>query len=167
MKQLFIVIAVFFLPFTSFCQDITGLWTGSMYNDSTGQSLPYELFITKDHGKFTGFSQTWFVINNKKCFGIKKIKIRVAKDGKVVMQDETLIEHNYPVDPDKNVTQLNVLSLVENTGEAVMEGPFATNTSRAYSALTGHINVKKVTPSNESTLMQFLQKTGDGIAAAK
>jgi hypothetical protein len=169
MKQFILALAVLCCPLIGFCQDITGLWTGTMYNDSTKQSLPYEIFITKDNGKYTGFSQTWFVVNDKKCFGIKKIKVHVAKDGKVVMQDEALIEHTYPIAPDKNVNQLNVLDLVAIAGETTMDGPFATRRTKEFTSLTGRITIKKVTASNESSLMQYLQKSGidNGIAAAK
>ena len=66
MKALIQIMVALCCPMMVFCQDITGLWKGTMYNDSTKQSLPYEIFITKDNGKLTGYSHSWFLINEKK-----------------------------------------------------------------------------------------------------
>jgi hypothetical protein len=165
---LYITFALCF-PITSFCQDITGLWKGTMYNDSTKQSLPYEIVINKENGKYTGFSHSWFAINGKQYYGIKKIKVRVAKDGKIIIQDAALIDNNYPVSPDKNVSQLNVLDLSNSGTEIILVGPFVTNRTKNYNELTGHINIKKVNPLSESVLMEYLQKNGgdNGLTAVK
>ena len=157
MKMLYLL-AILCCPTFTFCQDITGLWKGTMLNDATKQSQPYEIFISKDKGKYTAYSHTWFVINDKKYYGIKKIKVRVAKDGKIIMLDAELVENNYPLTPNKNVLQLNVLDLANNGDDAVLDGLFVTNRSKDYDELTGHINVKKVSQLSQSDLMQYLQK---------
>ena len=145
-------------PIFVFCQDITGLWKGTMYNDSTRQSLEYEIVISKKHGKYTGFSHTWFMLNDMKYYGIKKINIRVAKDGKIIMQDAKLVEENYPILPNKNVYQLNVLDLAIAGDESTLNGLFVTNRSKYHKELTGRINIKKVNPQSESELVHYLQK---------
>lgn len=147
-------------PLFVLCQDITGLWKGTIINDSSSQKLAYEIFITKNHGKLSGYSQTWFVIDEKMYYGIKKINIRIAKDGKIVMQDGGLVENNYPLQPNKNVIQLNVLSLHTNKNETTLDGIFVTNTSKSYIGLSGKISITKIiAPLSESTgLMQYLQK---------
>ena len=160
MKYLVLAIVAFCSPVVVFCQDITGFWTGTLYNDFTQQSLPYEVFISKKNGKYTGFSQTWFLIDEKKYYGIKKINVRIAKDGKIVMQDALMIENNYPIGSNKNVVQLNVLDLVTHDNETTLDGLFVTNRSRSYSDLTGRINLKRVSASNESSLAQYIRKGG-------
>ena len=150
------------LTFSVFCQDITGLWKGTLYNDDSKQSLDYEVYISKEKGKLTGFSHTWFLINEKKYYGIKKLKVHIAKDGKIILQDEALVENNYPVAPNKNIFQLNVLDLYSLDDEIVLEGPFVTNATKAFKELTGHTNIKKVNILSTSDLMQFLDKnSGD------
>jgi len=160
MKYLFYTIIAICSPLIVFCQDITGLWKGTMYNDSTKQYLPYEVVISKEKGKYTGFSHSWFLVDGKKYYGIKKIKVHVAKDGKIVIQDAELIDNNYPAGPDKNVYQLNVLDLTNNNTETSLNGPFVTNRTKEYTQLTGQINIKKVSLTTESELMSYLQKTG-------
>jgi hypothetical protein len=160
MKKYMTVAALFLFPLFISAQDITGLWKGTMYNDSTKQTLPYEILIKKEKGKYAGFSQSWFQIGDKTYYGIRKVKINVAKDGKIVIKDAALIENNYPVQPDKNVCQLNVLDLVSRDNENILDGLFVTNLTKQYNELTGHINVKKVNMFTESSLMQYLQKKG-------
>lgn len=160
MKYLIYTLVAICSPMIAFCQDITGLWKGTMYNDSTKQALPYEVYITKDNGRYTGYSHSWFLINDKQYYGIKKVNVRVAKDGKVVIQDAVLVDNNYPVAPDKNVSQLNVLDLSGTGTEPTLDGPFVTNRTKQYTVLTGHISVKKVSPLSESALMTYLQKNG-------
>ena len=168
MKYFIPTLVAICLPVFAFCQDITGLWKGTMFNDSTQQSLPYEMVITKEKGKYTGYSHSWFMVDGQKYYGIKKINVRVAKDGKILIQDAALIENNYPGGPDKNVSQLNVLDLAAGN-ESILDGPFVTNRTKAYTELTGHINVKKVSMSSPSELLSYLQKSGrdNSITALK
>lgn len=169
MKYLILAVTALSFPVVVFCQDITGLWTGTLYNDSTQQSLPYEIFIRKDKGKYSGFSQTWVLVDEKKYYAIKKINIRIAKDGKVIIQDAALTENNYPSSPDKNVIQLNVLNVVNEDNETSLNGVFVTNRSKYYRELTGRIDLKRTSVSIAGGLMQYVQKNGSGaeITAAK
>src|SRR5688500_13912384 len=109
MRNFAIIFLALLLPLFGISQDITGIWKGSLFNDSTKKTLDYELVISKEKGKYTGLSYTWFEINEKKYFGIKKVKVNVAKDGKIVILDSELIENNYPETEDKTALQLNIL----------------------------------------------------------
>ncbi len=105
MKYFIPLVVAICCPVFAFCQDITGLWKGSMFNDSTQQFLDYEIVISKEKGKLTGYSRTSFVLDNQKYYGVKKMNVRVAKDGKIIMQDMKIVENNYPGGPNKNMIQ--------------------------------------------------------------
>ena len=154
-------------PLFVFCQDITGLWKGSMFNDSTQQFLDYEIVISKEKGKLTGYSHTSFVLNNQKYYGVKKINVRVAKDGKIVMQDAKILENNYPGGPNKNMIQLNVLDLANSGDETFLDGRFVTNLYKDHQAFTGRLSIKKVDPLSQSDLMLYLQKNTEDFTVAK
>ena len=161
MKTLLIAFAALFFPIIVFCQDITGLWSGTMSKDSTGQPLPYEVFISKDKGKYTGYSQTVFLIDGEKYYTIKKIWVKIAKDGKIVMKDAVLKENNNP-SLVKHIKQLNVLDLVSNTSETALDGLFVTSPTKKYNEVLGRVNLKKTNTFAESSLMRYLQKnSGD------
>ena len=167
MKNFTLIVVALCCPIFVFCQDITGLWKGTIFNDSTKQSLDYEIVISKKNGRYSGFSHTWFVVDDKKYYGIKKINVRVAKDGKIIMQDASLVEDNYPILPSKNIKQLNVLDLANNGDETVLNGLFVTNRTKDFHEHTGRINIKRVNPLSQSYLMQFLEKkNGDNVLAA-
>lgn len=155
MKYVIYIMVVLCCPLTSLCQDITGLWKGTLINDETKQSLPYEILISKEKGKYTGYSHTWFIINDQKYYGVKKINIRIAKDGKVVIQDADLVDNNYPTPPYKKVRQLNVLDL---SGDALLDGQFFTNSTTELKEVTGHISIQKTSLFAQSDLMEYLHK---------
>ena len=170
MKALIHIIVALCCPMMVFCQDITGLWKGTMYNDSTKQSLDYEIVVNKIKGKLTGFSHTSYVLNDQKYYSIKKIDVRIARDGKIVFQDAKMLENNYPAQQYKNVIQLNVLDLANSGNESFMDGIFVTNRSKEYQAVTGRMSIKKVnTLVVKSELMDYLQKYSDeeDLTAAK
>lgn len=146
MKYLIPILVALCIPTLAFCQekDITGLWKGAIYNDNTRQSYQYEVYIHKDKGKYQGYSQTWYLIDGKTYYGIKKLKVSIARDGKVVIQDAGLVENNYPVAPPKNVFQLNVLDFSNTGTESFLNGDFVTNRTKDYDELTGKTNLTKV-----------------------
>lgn len=162
MKLMKLMLLAFCCPVSVFCQDITGLWTGTLYNDSTQQYHQYEIGISKENGKYTGFSHTWFMIDNKRYFGVKKLKVRIAGDGKIVIEDGDLLLNNYPVQPNKNVRQLNVLNLETNGNETAMNGPFVTNRTKEFSPLTGQVSLKKKSNISQSDLVPHLQNISKG-----
>ncbi|MFM6926354.1 MAG: hypothetical protein ACKOU7_12685 [Ferruginibacter sp.] len=160
MKAFIQIMVVLCCPMMAFCQDITGLWKGTMYNDSTKQSLDYEIVVTKVKGKLTGFSRTSYNLNNQNYFSIKKIDVRIARDGKIVFQDAKMVVNNYPDQQNKNIIQLNVLNLAKSGEESIMDGIFVTNRSKAYQSFTGRMSIKKVNPLlAQSDLWKYLQNS--------
>lgn len=158
MKYFVPLMAAICCPLFVLCQDITGLWKGTMINEISKQSLDYEIVISKDKGKITAYSHTWFVIDDKKYYGVKKLNVRIAKDGKIVLQDAKLLDNNYPIAPYKEVLQLNVLDLASHGSESTLNGLFVTNRTRHFKELTGTINIKKVSPFSKSDLLSYLQQ---------
>lgn len=169
MKNILYAMLIFCCPFPAFSQDISGLWKGTIYSNDTHQSYQYEIVINKEKGKYSGFSQTWYTINEKRYYGIKKVKIRVANDGKVVIQDAELVENNYPTPPPKNIYQLNVLDLANLDAESKLTGPFVTNRTKEYAELTGQISLKRISLTGQPDLAQYLQqnKIDNTLTASK
>ncbi len=156
-----IIVLFIFLPFKLLSQDITGLWQGTLYNDTTKQYYRYEIGISQNKkGKLSGFSHTWFLLEDMQFYGVKKLKIRKAGDGKIIIEDDGLIANNYPVSPAKHVRQLNVLSFSANDSEMMLSGPFSTNRTKQYSSLTGNVEVKRKTNFRQSALIPHLQELG-------
>ncbi len=157
MKPFKLFLAALCCPIAVFCQDITGLWTGTIFNDSSKQYYDYEIAISKENGKYVGFSHTLFLIENRSYFGLKKIKVKIAPDGKVVLEDGELVLNNYPQQPNKTVRQLNVLTLNKEKGEEMLSGIFVTNRTKKYAALTGQVKLKKKAELSNSEYTRYFE----------
>ena len=140
-------------------QDITGLWKGNLYNDSTHKYLRYEIAISENKGRLTGYSHTFFIIDDKEYYGVKKLKIR-REDSKVILQDEKVVTNNYPVAPPKGVRQVDVLTLEMQDSIMILTGPFTTNPTKEYRSLTGSIRVQRKNDYRQSALIPHLEELG-------
>lgn len=143
-----IVIILFLFPISLFAQpsltdnDITGLWKGSLYNDTTNKYLPYEIAISHENGKLSGYSYTLFDIDGKKELGVKRIKIK-RKDDQLFMEDIALILNDYSEPPPRKVRQQSVVNLSANDTAMQMTGTWSTNRTREYRPLTGTMQLKR------------------------
>lgn len=161
-RLMFFCFVIFFstqLYAQSAAEDITGLWKGTMYNDSTQKYLRYEIAISEDKGKLSGYSHTYFILDDKEYHGVKKVRVK-RKDGKIIVEDLELIANNYPIPPAKGVRQLDVLTLEIKDGEMTLSGPFSTNRTKQYSSLTGTISVQRKADFRQSALVPHLEELG-------
>lgn len=139
MKYLFIIL---FFPLKLFAQDISGVWIGSIYNDTTRETIHYELAISEAKGKENGYSHTTFIIDNVKNIGVKSVTIK-SKDDHYYVVDDKYIYNNYPEPPAKGVKMFSFLSLSENDSAEVLSGIWRTNPTKIYRPLTGTIFLEK------------------------
>ncbi|HEY5371851.1 MAG TPA: hypothetical protein VIJ75_22940, partial [Hanamia sp.] len=139
MKFLFILL---FFSVKSYAQDVSGVWTGYMYNDTTAQKMHYELAINDTKGKGGGYSHTTFIIDSIKNIGIKSVSITV-KDGHYYVEDDKYIYNNFPEPPAKGVKMFSFLTLSENDTAEVLSGIWRTNPTKVYKPLTGTIYLEK------------------------
>jgi hypothetical protein len=158
-RQLTIIITMLFLHGSVQSQDVTGLWKGTLYNDTTKMTYWYEIAISEEKGKLTGYSHTWFILDDKQYFGIKKLKVKRVDD-KIITEDAGLISNNYPVSPAKGVKQLNVLVLNAEDSIMSLTGPFTTNRTRVYTPLTGSIRLERRNDFWQSSLIPHMQELG-------
>lgn len=138
-------------------QDITGLWKGSLYNDSAKKLLPYEIAISEEKGKLTGYSYTLFEDSGKKEIGVKRIKIK-RKDGEIIIEDVEMISNNFSVAPPKKVKVQSILALYVSDTSMEMRGRWSTNRTWEYSPLTGSLQVKRSIDFKQMALFEQLQE---------
>ncbi len=138
-------------------QDVTGLWTGFIFNDTTQLNYRYEIAISENKGKLIGYSHTYFILNDKQYHGIKKLKVKREGD-KIITEDDDLIVNNYPVPPAKGVHQLNTLKLEINDTVMVLSGLYATNKTKNFRPLTGYVHVERKRDYSQSALVPHLQE---------
>ena len=130
-----------------------------MFNDTTELNYRYEIAISEKNGKLIGYSQTFFILDGKEYYGVKKIRITIDGD-KVVTQDIKLLDNNYPIKPPKGVYVLNVLNFQTTNEVMVLKGMFSTNRTKEYAPATGYIHVEKKIEYKESPLVKQLKVLG-------
>lgn len=154
-----VVFLLFFSLKLSAQQDVTGLWRGFMYNDTTQQNYRYEIAISEEKGKLFGYSHTYFILNDQQYHGVKKLKIK--RDGdKIITEDDELIVHNYPIPPAKGVHQQNKLVLEIKDTVMILSGMYTTNRTRDFHPVTGYVHVERKKDYSQSALVPHLQELG-------
>lgn len=117
-------------------QDIAGVWTGTLYVDSTKAYLPYEMVLSEEKGKITGFSRIVFEHDGVKEVGIRDITASIVK-GQVVIVDEDFIESNFSIYVPKRIKKTMVLDLTTTDTAMVLKGTWSTNKTRIFLSATG------------------------------
>ena len=156
MKFLFLI---FLLPLKLCAQDITGVWTGTLYNDTTKQYLKYEVAISEYDGKLSGYSHTIFLIDSVENIGVKSIKIKKT-GGYYLIEDDKLIYNNYTEPPAKGVRTYSNLGLSQNDSSMILSGSWKTNTTKIYKSITGNIFLKKKRKIEETLIIPKLENLG-------
>ncbi len=153
------LLILFLLPLRLFAQepDITGLWKGFMFNDTTQQNYRYEIAISQEKGKLFGYSHQYFIVGDKEYHGVKRLKVK--RDGNEIITEEVeLIVNNYPIPPAKGVHQMNTLKLEIKGDIMILSGGYKTNRTRDYRPLTGYVHVERTNDYKQSALVPHLQE---------
>ena len=146
------------LPLKLFSQDVEGVYTGTIYNDTTHKYIPYEIAISDSKGKLSGFSHTIFVgENNMNEVGVKSLKIK-RKGDKILIQDDQLIYNNYAEPAPKGIRQYSVLNVMQGDSGLLLIGIFNTNRTKEYASLTGTIHLQKKNIITETKLIPKLDE---------
>ncbi len=142
-KQLLkLFLIVLFFPGQLFAQDITGLWKGEMYVDSTKKYLPYEISISEVKGKLVGYSHISFEENGKMETGIRDITID-RKDDQVVIEDVSLIDNSFSFIPPKNIKKTMLVTLTVDDTSMTLKGTWSTNRTKRFLSATGSVKLQR------------------------
>ena len=144
-NNIYLFILCWLLAMNSFAQqkDITGMWYGQItIIDTQTVSLPYEIAVSEEKGKLTGYSRIVFHANGKDEAGVQNISIR-REGNNIIMEDEGFIEHNFSVNPKKRVKKTMIVELTTTDSEMILEGSWSTNDTRNYRVYKGIVLLKR------------------------
>lgn len=156
-KQLLnkLLLLLLFFPVQLFAQDITGLWKGELYVDSTKKYLPYEIAISEVKGRLVGYSHITFEENGKMETGIRDIIIK-RKDDEVTIEDVSLIDNSFSFIPPKNIKKTMVLTLSTDDTVMVLKGDWSTNRTKRFLSATGSATLRRKSDFKASVLYKRL-----------
>src|SRR5215203_1534899 len=155
MKNLFFVFLL--ISITSSAQDISGLYSGTLSNDSLKMIQNYELALSEYRGKITGYSYITFVSNDTFYYGIKRIKA-TRENGELVVTDVEMLMNNYPQKADKGVHLINIIPLPKGDSILNLNGRWETTKTKKFYSISGALDLQKDNDSTHSPLIAHLKE---------
>lgn len=157
MKNLFFVL-FFCLAIKTSAQNISGIYSGTIKNDSLKMTQNYELALSEYKGKITGYSYITFVKNDTFYYGIKRIKAS-RENGNLVVEDVEMLMNNYPQKPDKGVHLINTFPLVSDS-VVDLNGTWRTTESKKHRfySIGGNMSLRRDDDSSRSALINHLKE---------
>ena len=157
MKNLFFVLLVL-TSLNTHAQNISGLYSGTLYNDTTKQTQTYELALSEYRGKITGYAYATFIVNDTFYYSIRRVKA-TKKESELLVEDEDMLANNFPVRPDKGVrriTQIPLDHLKDGDTLTTFSGIWKTTRTKAFYSLPGTMAMKRDNDSAHSSLIAHL-----------
>lgn len=170
MKNL-VLAFILLLSFQGQSQIVSGLYAGTLFNDTTKMLQKYEVALSEYKGKITGYSYTTFIVNDTFYYGIRNISA-TKKNGQLIIEDEKMITNNFPESPAKRVRRISTIPLnaVDTDTITTLSGRWHTTRTKEYYSVPGSIDLKRDDDSSQSALISHLRELkviGPAFAATR
>ncbi len=154
---------LFFLllsPVFLYGQSLTGLWTGSLSNDSNTvrKDQSFEIALTEYRGKVYGYSRSEFIVNDTLYYILKRVKGTI--DGDVCeVTDDDIIAYNFPGKLDKGVKVTSTFKRSKEDSSWHLDGTWKTNlVKKKYYAITGKVGLSEDKDLTHSKIFPHLEE---------
>lgn len=141
-------------------KSVTGLWTGTLTNDSTTarQDQSFEIALTQYKEKVYGYSRRTFIVNDTLYYVLKRVKGKVNGDVCEVTDDE-YISYNFPGQVDKGVKVTYYFHLNQHDSTWSLDGRWSTNrVKRNFYAMGGTVAMREETNLDNSKLFAHMEE---------
>jgi hypothetical protein len=157
MKNLLSVL-ILFLCLKSQSQVVTGLYSGTLFNDTTKMLQKYEVALSEYRGKITGYSYTTFVSKDTFYYGIRSVTA-TRKDGNLIIEDDKLIANNFP-EISRKVRRISTIPLKDIATDTIttLKGRWQTTQTKHFYSVPGSIDLKRDADSSQSALIGHLRE---------
>ena len=157
MKSLLLLLL---LPLGLLSQELAGVWSGVLH--TRGNELHYELVISEDGNKLSGYSLTIFTINGVENVGVKSVILK-KKKGDLYVEDDKMVYENYTTPP-RRVKMFANLSVITKDSVMTLSGKFRTRLIYNYAAensyYSGTLTLTKQNNFEDSRLSFQLDRLG-------
>ncbi|MBL0233957.1 MAG: hypothetical protein IPQ08_09850 [Chitinophagaceae bacterium] len=136
---------VFFLllsPLFFYGQSLTGLWSGTLSNDSNTvrKDQLFEIALTEYRGKVYGYSRSEFIVNDTLYYILKRVKGTIEGDICEVT-DYEIIAYNFRGKLDKGIRVTSTFRRSKADSTWHLDGSWKTNANKKYYSITGKIGL--------------------------
>ncbi len=154
------LIALFLLsPLFIFAQTLTGLWIGTLTNDSNSvrKDQSYEIALTEYRGKVYGYSRSEFIVRDTLYYIVKRVKGTIDGDTCEV-KDVEVLSDNFPRRPEKGVKVSSFFYRNKVDSTWFLAGKWKTTATKKYFSVTGKVDLKEEKDLSASKLFPHLQE---------
>ncbi|MCZ2458356.1 MAG: hypothetical protein LC128_01905 [Chitinophagales bacterium] len=140
-------------------KQLTGLWTGTLSNDSSTirKEQSFEIALTEYRGKVYGYSRSEFIINDTLYYILKRVKGKI--DGDVCeVKDDEILSYNFRGKLDKGVKVTSIFRMNKQDSTWHLDGTWKTNKTKNYYALTGTVSLKEENDLSRSKIFPHLEE---------
>ncbi|MEI9806450.1 MAG: hypothetical protein WDO16_00495 [Bacteroidota bacterium] len=169
MKTITLSLLLLVIPLTFYAQSLTGLWAGTLSNDSSTvrKDQSFEIVLTQYKDKVYGYSRMTFFVNDTLYYIVKRVKGTVEGDICEV-KDDDIISHNFPRKPDKGVKLVSTFRRNQQDSIWRLDGDWKTTETKkhGYYSISGKIALQTETDIEKSKLIPHLEelKLTDDVA---
>lgn len=162
MRFLQLLLILLFFPLFFYAQtSLTGLWVGTLDNDSATvrKDQAFEIALTEYRGKVYGYSRMTFTVNDTLYYIIKRVKGTIDNEICEVKDDE-IVRHNFPRRPDKGVKLISTFR--RNLQDSIwkLDGDWKTTETKrhGYYSISGKISLTSEPDIAKSKLFPHLEE---------
>jgi hypothetical protein len=158
-KQLKLTAVILLSPLFFFAQTLTGLWTGTLSNDSTTirKDQAFEIALTEYRGKVYGYSRSEFIVNDTLFYILKRVKGTIEGDVCEVTDDD-IISYNFRGKLDKGVKVTSTFRRNQTDSTWYLDGTWKTNVTKKYYAVTGKVGLQEEKDLGSSKIFPHLEE---------
>lgn len=169
-NNFWLTILLLLSPLFFHAQSLTGLWVGSLHNDSSTvrKDQSFEIALTEYKGKVYGYSRSEFIVNDTLYYIMKRVKGTIEGDICEVTDDE-IISYNFRGKLDKGIKVTSTFRRNKNDSTWYLDGTWKTNANRKYYSVSGKVKLEEEKDLTASKIFPHLEelKKADDIAFYK
>jgi len=158
-KSLRLTALLLIAPLFFFGQSLTGLWVGSVHNDSATvrKDQSFEIALTEYRGKVYGYSRSEFIVNDTLYYIVKRVKGTIEGDVCEVTDDE-IIAYNFRGKLDKGIKVTSTFRRNQNDSTWYLAGTWKTNATKRYYSITGKVGLEEEKDLTASKIFPHLEE---------
>lgn len=158
-KNLRLTALLLITPLFFFGQSLTGLWVGSVHNDSATvrKDQSFEIALTEYRGKVYGYSRSEFIVNDTLYYIVKRVKGTIEGDVCEVTDDE-IIAYNFRGKLDKGIKVTSTFRRNKGDSTWYLDGTWKTNATKRYYSITGKVGLEEEKDLTASKIFPHLEE---------
>jgi hypothetical protein len=159
MKTIKLTVLFICSPIVFFAQTLTGLWIGSVHNDSATirKDQSFEIVLTQYKDKVYGYSRSTFTVHDSLFYILKRVKGTI--EGNVCeVKDDDVVSYNFKGRLDKGVKMVSTFHFDQQDSVWRMDGDWKTNKTKKYYSLSGKIALAQEKDLAKSKIFPHLEE---------